>query len=160
MFGLRDRSMVEIDLTDSSVTRTDFSEIDQPIAAAIDNRGRWVVFSIRSGRLYRIDANASVSLVATLPELRNHLVEIEPDPTSPRLLFLSPSDGLAYVIDGESGATLAIIPTDGRVDEAMFSRDGTRVYFASRQDRVIYVYTWPELRRLDSVTLPERSPAP
>ena len=91
--------------------------------------------------------------------IAEQLVALEPDPTSPRLLFLSPRDGLAYVVDGESGETSAIIPTEGRIDEVLFSRDGSRVFLASRQDRVVYVYTWPELQRLDSVTLPERSPA-
>ncbi|MDP6182288.1 MAG: hypothetical protein QF609_00575, partial [Gammaproteobacteria bacterium] len=159
LFGLRIRSMVEIDLTDTSVTRAYLPEIDSPIAVGVDNLGRWLAFSIPTGDLYRIDPDMSASLVATLPELKGQFVTLEPDPTSPRLLFLSPDDSLAYVVDGESGTTSTIIPTEGEIDEALFSRDGSRVFLASRETRAVYVYTWPELRRLDSVSLPERSPA-
>ena len=155
MFGRRESSIVEIDLTDASVTESDLPAVQSPIVVGRDYQGGWVAFSITTGGLYRIDAGAAVEVVAVLPELKNRRVVLEPDPSGPSLLILSPREGLAYVIDGESGATLAIIPTESGIDEARFSSDGSRVFLASRQDRVLYVFTWPGLQRLDSVSLPE-----
>ncbi len=155
MFGRWESSIVEIDLTDASVTESDLPAIQSPIAVGRDYQGGWLAFSMTTGGLYRIGAGAAVEVVAVLPDLKNRRVALEPDPAGPSLLLLSPGEGLAYVIDGESGATLAIIPTESRIDEALFSSDGGRVFLASRQDRVIYVFTWPGLQRLDSVSLPE-----
>ena len=155
MFGRWESSIVEIDLTDASVTESDLTAIQSPIAVGRDYLGEWLAFSITTGGLYRIGGGTAVEVVAVLPELKNRRVALEPDPAGPSLLLLSPREGLAYVIDGESGEMLAIIPTESRIDEALFSGDGSRVFLASRQDRVIYVFTWPGLQRLDAVSLSE-----
>ena len=155
MFGRRESSIVQMDLTDASVTESDLPAIQFPIAVARDYQGGWVAFSITTGGLYRIKAGGVVEVVAVLPELKNRRVALEPDPAGQSLLLLSPREGLAYLIDGESGEMLAIIPTESRINQALFSSDGGRVFLASRQDRVVYVFTWPGLQRLDSVSLPE-----
>ena len=140
MFGRWESSIVEIDLTDASVTESDLTAIQSPIAVGRDYLGEWLAFSITTGGLYRIGGGTAVEVVAVLPELKNRRVALEPDPAGPSLLLLSPREGLAYVIDGESGEMLAIIPTESRIDEALFSGDGSRVFLASRQDRMIYVF--------------------
>ena len=155
VFGRSQSSIVEIDLTDASVTQSDLPAIQAPMFVARDYQGDWMAFSVPTGGLYRIKAGGAVEVVAVLPELMNRRVVIEPDPAGPSLFVLSPREGLAYVVDGESGETLAIIPTESRIDQALFSSDGGRVFLASRQDRLIYVFTWPRLQRLDSVSIPE-----
>ena len=153
IFGLNDRSMVEIDLMDASETGVSLPEITPPVALGIDNKGGWLIFSIPSGNLYKVEGGARISLIAKFPELRNHLVSLAPDPTSPRLLFISQTEGLAYVIDGESGATLAIVPTYSQVDDVLFSQDGTRVLLASLEAQTVHIYSWPAFQKLKSVPL-------
>ena len=155
MFGRSQSSIVEIDLMDASVTQSDLPAIQAPMFVARDHQGDWMAFSVPSGGLYRVKAGAVVEVVAVLPELKNRRVAIEPDPAGPSLFVLSPRESLAYLVDGESGETLAIIPTESRIDQALFSSDGRRVFLASRQDQVIYVFTWPGLQRLDSVSMTE-----
>ena len=155
MFGRSQNSIVEIDLTDASVTQSDLPAIQAPMFVARDYQGDWLAFSVPTGGLYRIKAGAAVEVVTVLPELKNQRVAIEPDPVGPSLFVLSPRGGPGLRGRWRVGETLAIIPTESRIDQALFSSDGGRVFLASRQDRLIYVFTWPGLQRLDSVSMPE-----
>ena len=115
--------------------------------------GRWFAFSIPQGQLYRIDTDKSVTLLATMPELSNRVVNVVVGPSGARVLLVSPRDRIVYVVDTESGATTAIVPTPGRVRQVLFASDATRLLLASRWDRSVYVYSWPDLRPLNSIPL-------
>ena len=151
LFGRLNATIVEIETTTGTITSTKLEGIEAPYRVGADYVGRWFAFSIPRGQLYRIDSDNSVTLLATMPELSNQVVRVVVGPSGAQVLLISPRDRIVYVVDTESGATTAIVPTPGRIRQVVFAGDATRLLLASREDRSVYMYSWPDLRPLNSI---------
>ena len=150
-------ALVRFELVTGERTVFDIPRIRTPLVTAMDAEGRLYVYSDPGGRLLRVTLDGEVRLLAFVPELSGNVKALAVTPDGSRAVLAPARPGLVFVVDTETGNTEALLPLSSTADVLVFSASVDRLYAASADGWAVYVYSWPEIRLLDTVPLPPKA---